>query len=106
MHRGLGEIFDKILKQDHYGFDILDYNDEQLLYDDVSIMQACQLMFLFNIYGKILQAVMVAKLMLPCLGNGQQEHIYLKTMSNITRRQSFWKHVGRYISKFCCNNCS
>ena len=41
---------------------------------------------------------MVAKLMLPCLGNGQQEHIYLKTMSNITRRQSFWKHVAIGIS--------
>ena len=40
------------------------------------------------------QADEIAKLMLKHLETGK-ERVYLKTMSNITHSQSFWKHVGR-----------
>ena len=87
---GLKEVVDNLSKLDLRG--VADYNNEQLPYDDVSMtMSPCDHYHNYS-YCVDLQADLIAKRMLQA----GDEEFYLKTMSTINAKQSFWKHVGRY----------
>ena len=90
---GFKKVVDNLSKLDLHG--VADYNNEQLPYDDVSmIMSPCDHCHNYSYYVD-LQADLVAKIMLNWLQAGDEE-FYLETMNTITDKQSFWKHVGRY----------